>query len=165
MSLVTNQQLFSAVYLRELQQGKHATDALDGARQTIKEYREDSYAEFNGFAARRAYAKQCLSTLMVANSPRPEQDGFVLFADVSKVEATGLCLVVEDEDLGRAVKGPPLVLIGDAAAGSFEKSCGIHGFAIFAQAYSDIVQRGAGNDRLHGIGCECEGGINECACK
>jgi hypothetical protein len=104
VGLVTNRQLFSAVYLRELQQGKHAADVLDGARQTICEWR-DEYTALDEASNRSTYVKQCLSALGVATSPREERDGLTLYSDIAKAQATGLCLVVENADLGSTVKG------------------------------------------------------------
>ena len=109
--MVINRQLFSAVYLRELQQGKHAADILDGSRQTIREWREN-YPVFDA-AARREYVKQCLSALGAASTWKPETNGFMLFADASRQQATGLCLVTAEENLGRTVRGahPQAMLI------------------------------------------------------
>lgn len=104
LSSVINLQLFSAVYLRELQAGKHPADTLEGARQTIRDWREE-YPTLNQTSARTEYVRQCLSALGISSSIRAKKDGFTLFSDSAKAEATGLCLVTEELDLGRMVKG------------------------------------------------------------
>ena len=104
MNLITNRQLFSAVYLRELQQGHHVADAVDGARQTIREWR-DEYPALDGALRRSEYIKQCLNAMGIAASPRDSSDGYTIFTDAAKVRLAGLCLVTEEAELGRAVKG------------------------------------------------------------
>lgn len=119
MDLVSNHQLFSAVYLRELQKGKHAADVLDGARQTIREWREE-YSALSDASNRSAYVRQCLSALGVSMSPH--EDGYVLYADATKAEPTGLCLVTDEFDLGRTVKGshPQARLVRELRKASFQ---------------------------------------------
>lgn len=101
-----NQQLFSSAYLRDLKNALQSDqvnlDDFASARQTIGEWREE-YHDFSQTTHRTESVKQSLSALGVAFSPR--EDGFTLFADSDKEHATGLCLCVDDDDLGRAVKG------------------------------------------------------------
>jgi hypothetical protein len=104
MESILNQQLLSAVYLRETLLDKHPADVLGAARQTILEWRE-AYPSLSEPADRSAYVKQCLSALAVASAPLAAQPGFTLFADASKERATGLCLLTDEHDLGRAKKG------------------------------------------------------------
>jgi hypothetical protein len=103
-SCIRNQQLFSEVYLRELRAAKGPTEHLDAARQTIREWREE-YPSLEGTAEQRDYVRQCLSALKIAYSPRPGADGFTLFSDSTRAQATGLCLPVQDDNLGRTEKG------------------------------------------------------------
>ncbi len=104
MNSIDNRQLFSEVYLREPDARRLAVDVLQSARQTIGDWR-DEYADLNAGSSRHDFTRQCLNALGIAPSPRPQKDGFTLYADASREQPTGLCLVVETADLGQAVKG------------------------------------------------------------
>ena len=102
--MIRNHQLFSQAYLRELQTAKGAVELLDACRQTIREWRQE-FPSLDRLAELRAYVEQCLSALTVAYSPRDQGDGWTLYSDAAKEQPTALCLAIQDEDLGRAVKG------------------------------------------------------------
>ena len=101
-----NQQLFSSAYLRDLENALESAqvplDDFQSTRQTIGEWRAE-YHDFSRDAHQTDFIKQSLSALGVAYAPR--EDGFTLFADSDKEHATGLCFCIDDDDLGRAVKG------------------------------------------------------------
>lgn len=103
MSSINNRQLFSEVYLRELLSAPQNAEVVEADRQTIREWREEYPTLDDGNP--QAYVRQCLASVRLSFSPRDKKDGFTLYADASKVQATGLCLVVEDSDLGRTTKG------------------------------------------------------------
>lgn len=56
-------------------------------------------------ATRHAYVGRCLSALGVPSSPRRASEGLLLYADQTRAEVVGLCLVVDDVDIGRTTQG------------------------------------------------------------
>jgi hypothetical protein len=102
--MLRNQQLFSSVYLREMQAARAPLDVFEASRRTIAEWREE-YVDLARPSVLQSYVRQSLSALGVAYVTRSQGDGFTLFSDASKEHAVGLCLLVDDSDLGRATKG------------------------------------------------------------
>src|SRR5947209_15170131 len=96
-SLIQNRQLFSEIYLRELKAAKEPTEHLDACRQTMRDWREE-YPLLESHADLQRYVRQCLSALGISYSPRSGCDGFTLFSDTSRQQATGLCLLTDDEN-------------------------------------------------------------------
>src|SRR5258706_2979957 len=99
---IVNQQLFSEAYLRELRTGKFPHEAVEVCRQIIREWRE-AYPNFEDGNHLRQYVGQCLSALHVSYTP--QQNLFVLHTDETRTDQTGLCLIVNDVDLGCTIKG------------------------------------------------------------
>jgi hypothetical protein len=99
---IINQQLFSEAYLRELCSGKISLDAVDVSLQIIREWRE-AYPRLEDRNLLRQYVGQCLSALHVTYTP--QQNLYLLHADETKTNLTGLCLIVNDVDLGCTIKG------------------------------------------------------------
>ena len=100
--LIQNQQLFSEAYVREVHLKAHALDVVSACRQTIQEWREE-YPDLTDASKAASYVRQVLSSLGVTYAQT--EHGFRLLAGAGRGDATGLCLVVADNDLGRATKG------------------------------------------------------------
>src|SRR6266849_7808754 len=94
---ISNQQLFSEAYLRELRAGKFPHDAIDVSLQIIREWRE-AYPDLEYENYLRQYVGQCFSALHISYTP--QQNLYVLHADETKTNQTGICLIVKDVDLG-----------------------------------------------------------------
>ncbi|HEX9990482.1 MAG TPA: Eco57I restriction-modification methylase domain-containing protein [Chloroflexia bacterium] len=103
-TLLSNQQLFSEAYLRELRLQKPVSsgDAIRSAQQTIREWRSE-YPNLEGNDERTAYVGVSLSALGLSYGPHA--DGYVLYADEIQAEPLGLCLIVADENLANTMKG------------------------------------------------------------
>jgi hypothetical protein len=99
---IINQQLFSEAYLRELSSGKFLHDAVDVCLQILREWRE-AYPDLKDENHLRQYVGQCLSALCV--SYPLQQNLFVLYTDETKTGQAGICLMVNDGDLGSTIKG------------------------------------------------------------
>jgi hypothetical protein len=99
---IINQQLFSEAYLRELRAGKFPHDAVDVCLQIIREWRE-AYPDLEDGNHLRQYVGQCLSALHISYTP--QQNLYILHADETKTNQTGICLIVNDVDLGCTIKG------------------------------------------------------------
>jgi hypothetical protein len=99
---ILNQHLFSEAYLRELRTGKFPHDAVEVCRQIIREWRE-AYPNFDDENHLRQYVGQCLSALHVSYTP--QLNLFVLHTDETRTGQIGLCLIVNDVDLGCTIKG------------------------------------------------------------
>jgi hypothetical protein len=99
---ISNQQLFSEAYLRELRAGKYPHDAIDVSLQIIREWRE-AYPDLEAGNHLRQYVGQCLSALHISYTP--QQNLYVLHPDETKTDQAGICLIVNDEDLGSTIKG------------------------------------------------------------
>jgi hypothetical protein len=99
---IINQQLFSEAYLRELCAGKFPHEAVEVCRQIIREWRE-AYPNLETQNHLRQYVGQCLSALHISYTP--QQNLYVLYADETKTNQTGICLIVNDVDLGSTIKG------------------------------------------------------------
>ena len=99
---IINQQLFSEAYLRELRTGKFPQDAVDVSLQIIREWRE-AYPNLEDENHLQHYIGQCLSTLHISYTP--QQNIYILHADEAKTNQTGICLIVNDEDIGSTIKG------------------------------------------------------------
>ena len=99
---IINQQLFSEAYLRELYTGKFSHEAVEVCRQIIREWRE-AYPNLEDGNLLRQYVGQCLSALRV--SYPLQQILFVLYTDETKTGQAGICLMVNDRDLGSTIKG------------------------------------------------------------
>ncbi len=100
--IICNQQLFSEAYLRELRAGKFPHDAIDVSLQIIREWRE-AYPDLEVGNHLRQYVGQCLSALHISYTP--QQNLYVLHTDETKTDQAGICLIVNDEDLGSTIKG------------------------------------------------------------
>lgn len=100
--MIQNQQLFSEAYVREVRLKAHALDVVSACRQTIQEWREE-YPDLTDASKAASYVRQVLSSLGVTYAQA--EHGFRLLAGAGRGDATGLCLVVADDDLGRATKG------------------------------------------------------------
>jgi len=102
-----NYQLFSQAYLRDLQstltQGEYREGA-DACRQTIREWRQE-LPVLDDPNDRLQYVGQCLSSLGLFYGPLDAGDGFILYADSTRLCGVGLCLIVDDDNLGRTTKG------------------------------------------------------------
>jgi len=99
---VTNQQLFSETYLKELRREKVPVDDIHACCQTITEWREE-YPDLDNDSILQQYIKQCLSTLEI---PYQIQDtSFMIYSDQTRVKPVGICLPVNDRDIGRMTKG------------------------------------------------------------
>ncbi len=99
---ISNQQLFSETYLRELRIGKFPHDAVNVCMQILREWRE-AYPDLKDENHLRQYVGQCLSTLRVSYTL--QQNLFVLYTDETKTGQAGICLMVNDGDLGSTIKG------------------------------------------------------------
>jgi hypothetical protein len=99
---IINQQLFSEAYLRELCSGKFSFDAAEVCLQIIREWRE-AYPSLEDGHLLRQYVGQCLSALRVSYTP--QQNLYILHTDETKSNQTGICLIVNDVDLGCTTKG------------------------------------------------------------
>jgi hypothetical protein len=99
---IINQQLFSEAYLRELRTGKFPQDAVEVCRQIIREWRE-AYPNLEDRNLLRQYVGQCLSALHVSYTP--QQNLYILHTYETKTNQTGICLIVNDVDLGCTIKG------------------------------------------------------------
>ncbi len=99
---IINQQLFSEVYLRELRTGKFPHDAVSVCLQIIREWRE-AYPDLKDENHLREYVGQCLRALCV--SYPLQQNLSVLYSDETKTGQAGICLMVNDRDLGFTIKG------------------------------------------------------------
>src|SRR6266496_6483708 len=100
--IICNQQLFSEAYLRELRAGKFPHDAIDVSLQIIREWRE-AYPDLEVGNHLRQYIGQCLSALHISYTP--QQNLYILHTDETKTDQAGICLIVNDEDLGSTIKG------------------------------------------------------------
>jgi len=100
--IICNQQLFSEAYLRELRAGKFPHDAIDVSLQIIREWRE-AYPDLEVGNHLRQYIGQCLSALHISYTP--QQNLYVLHTDETKTDQAGICLIVNDVDLGSTIKG------------------------------------------------------------
>jgi hypothetical protein len=100
--IISNQQLFSEAYLRELRAGKFPHDAIEVSLQIIREWRE-AYPDLEYENHLRQYVGKCLSALHVSYTP--QQNLYLLYADETKTNQTGICLIVNDVDLGSTIKG------------------------------------------------------------
>jgi hypothetical protein len=99
---ISNQQLFSETYLRELRIGKFPHDAVNVCMQIICEWRE-VYPDLEDENHLRQYVGQCLSALHISYTP--QQNLYLLYTDETKTNQTGICLIVNDIDLGSTIKG------------------------------------------------------------
>ncbi len=99
---IINQQLFSEAYLRELCAGKFSHEAVEVCRQIIREWRE-AYPNLEDGNLLRQYVGQCLSALHVSYTL--QQNLFLLHSDETKMGRAGVCLIVNDVDLGCTIKG------------------------------------------------------------
>ncbi len=99
---IINQQLFSEAYLRELRAGKLPQEAVKVCLMIIREWRE-AYPNLEDGNLLRQYVGQCLSALHVSYTP--QQNLYILHADENKTNQTGICLIVNDRDLGCTIKG------------------------------------------------------------
>jgi hypothetical protein len=99
---VINQQLFSAIFLRELRTGKLPIDSVNACHQTLREWRRE-YPDLEDYTTLQLYIGQCLSTLELPY--KLEQTYFTLYSDPTHVHQVGICLVVNDIDIGRMTKG------------------------------------------------------------
>ncbi len=90
---IINQQLLSEAYLRELISGKFPQD---------REWRE-AYPDLKDENHLRQYVGQCLRALCV--SYPLQQNLSVLYSDETKTGQAGICLMVNDRDLGSTIKG------------------------------------------------------------
>ncbi len=104
MAVIDNNQLFSAVYLRELQAAQQDLERLAGARSTIREWR-DEFPDLQQPGTRLDFVRQTISALGVCYGIQEQQDCLTLYSDPSRQAATGLCLVLEEADLGKTCKG------------------------------------------------------------
>lgn len=102
-SVIVNQQLFSEVYLREFSLSAHISiDTVNASHQVLHDWREE-YRVLDQHDIICQYVRRCLSTLGLF--PSPQADGFKLYTDETQTQCVGLCLIVDDADLGRATKG------------------------------------------------------------
>ncbi len=99
---IINRQLFSEAYLQERRAEKFSHETMGAEKQTMREWRE-AYPDLEDDVSLRRYVGSCLSTLLLPYSI--QTSSFILYADVSKVRPVGICLVVNDTDLGRTTKG------------------------------------------------------------
>ncbi len=99
---IINQQLFSEAYLRELCSGKFSLDAANVCLQIIREWRE-AYPNLEDGNQLRQYIGQCLSALHISYTP--QQSLYIIHTDETKTNQTGICLIVNDVDLGCTIKG------------------------------------------------------------
>jgi hypothetical protein len=97
-----NRQLFSGAYLQERREEKFSHDTIGAEKQTMREWRE-AYPQLEDDVALQRYVGSCLSTLRLPYGT--QTSSFTLYADTSKVKPVGICLVVNDTDLGRTTKG------------------------------------------------------------
>lgn len=100
--IMSNQQLFSEAYLRELRAGMFPHDAIDVSLQIIREWRE-AYSDLEVGNHLRQYVGQCLSALHISYTP--QQNLYVLHTDETKTDQAGICLIVNDVNLGSTIKG------------------------------------------------------------
>lgn len=98
-----NRQLFSQAYLQERRGENFSHDTIRAEKQTVREWRE-AYPHLEDDISLRRYIGSCLSTLRLPYSSHTSTS-FTLYADTSKVKAVGICLAVNDTDLGRTTKG------------------------------------------------------------
>ncbi len=99
---VINQQLFSEAYLRELRARKISHEAAEVCRQIICEWRE-AFPNLEDENCLRQYVGQCLSALHIPYTP--QQNPYLLYTDETKTVHAGICLIVNDVDLGCTIKG------------------------------------------------------------
>lgn len=99
---VINQQLFSEAYLRELRARKISHEAAEVCRQIICEWRE-AFPNLEDENCLRQYVGQCLSSLHIPYTP--QQNLYLLHTDETKTGHAGICLIVNDVDLGCTIKG------------------------------------------------------------
>lgn len=99
---IINQQLFSETYMRELISGKFPYDAVDVCLQILREWRE-AYPDLKDENHLRQYVGQCLSALRLSYTL--QQNLFVLYTDETTTGQAGICLMVNDGDLGSTIKG------------------------------------------------------------
>jgi hypothetical protein len=99
---IINQQLFSEAFLRELISGKVLHHAVDVCLPILRVWRE-AYPDLKDENHLRQYVGQCLSTLRVSYTL--QQNLFVLNTDETKMGQAGICLMVNDGDLGSTIKG------------------------------------------------------------
>lgn len=99
---IINQQLFSEAYLRELGSEKFSHDAIDVSLQRIREWHE-AYSILEDRNLLRQYVGQCLSALQISDTP--QQNLYILYTDKTRMSQTGICLMVNDGDLGSTIKG------------------------------------------------------------
>ena len=98
-----NRQLFSQAYLQERRVENFSQDTISAEKQTMREWRE-AYPHLEDDISLRRYIGSCLSTLHLPYSSHASTN-FTLYADSSKVKPVGICLAVNDTDLGRTTKG------------------------------------------------------------
>jgi len=99
---VINQQLFSETYLQELRTGKLPIDSINACRQTMREWRTE-YPDLENYKSLQLYVGQCLSTLELPYTL--EQMYLTLYSDPTHVQPLGICMMVNDTDIGRMTKG------------------------------------------------------------
>src|SRR5437588_665082 len=99
---VTNQQLFSETYLKELMTGKLPFDDIYACFRTIQEWHKE-YPDFENSNTLHQYIGQCLSTLGLLY--RSQQTSITLYTDPTQTYPVGICLFVNDPNLGRTTKG------------------------------------------------------------
>ena len=99
-----NQQLFSAMYLQDLREAKHPTDQIAICYQNIYEWREDS-ADLENDSNLQRYVRYCLTQLNLLYTPSSQQRVLNLHIDTAQNPPVGICLVVNDPDLGCTTKG------------------------------------------------------------
>jgi hypothetical protein len=98
---VINRQLFSATYLRELRDEKQS-DKIKACYQNICEWRA-AYLTLDDDCNLQQYVGYCLTELGFLYTS--QQSGFTLHIDSLHGPSTGICLVVNDSDLGCTIKG------------------------------------------------------------
>ncbi len=99
---IINRQLFSETYLQERRAEKFSHDTIGAEKQTMREWRE-ACPRLEDDVALRRYVGSCLSTLCLSYST--QTSSFTLYAEALKVKPVGICLIVNDPDLGRTTKG------------------------------------------------------------
>ncbi|HEU5374047.1 MAG TPA: hypothetical protein VFV38_01280 [Ktedonobacteraceae bacterium] len=102
MQSLNNHQLFSQAYLRERRGESFSHDTVGAEKQTMREWRE-AYPHLEDDISLRRYIGSCLSTLHLPYSSNASC--FTLYADASKIKPIGICLAVNDTNLGCSIKG------------------------------------------------------------